>query len=338
MIAVLTLFATAFVGGLAMLAQWARKSRGAEITLIVALLALSLIFAGLGAVSGVGLLLTASGEGGGAAVSGPDRLAFVGVGIVAILAGVVGVGLCAPPLRKVVGRRPKNDFWADPPVFLALWLLVVVLANNAVSFLIFTSEPDVSTLFPGGRISPGEIVTSQLPFVIVALLGVGFGIRRNLRETLQRLGYGPISLPQLGIVALFVVAALGVSFAADALFAAVQPDLYRTVGDLSESLFDPRGLAPVAAVLFSLLIGLGAALGEETLFRGAVQPVLGITVTSVLFASMHIQYGPSVVLGYVFLLSVGLGLLRRHINTTASFIAHAGYNATGILLTYFFGF
>jgi uncharacterized protein len=53
---------------------------------------------------------------------------------------------------------------------------------------------------------------------------------------------------------------------------------------------------------------------------------------------MHIQYGPSVVLGYIFLLSIGLGLLRRHVNTTASFIAHAGYNAIGVLLTYFVGF
>lgn len=338
MIAVLTLLATVFVGGLAVLAQWARRSRGAEITLLVTLLALSLIVAGLGAVSGIGLLLAASGEGGGAAISGADRLAFIGAGVAAILAGLVGVGLCVPPLRKITGRQLKNEFWGDPPVFLALWLLVVVLANNAVSFLIFTSEPDVSTLFPGGRISPGEIVTSQLPFVVVALLGVGLGVRRNLRETLRRLGYGPISARQLGIVVLFVAAALGVSLAADALFAALQPDLYRTVGDLSQSLFDPRGLSPLPAVLFSLLIGLGAALGEETLFRGAVQPVLGITVTSVLFASMHIQYGPSVLLGYIFLLSVGLGLLRRHVNTTASFIAHAGYNATGVLLTYFFGF
>jgi hypothetical protein len=52
---------------------------------------------------------------------------------------------------------------------------------------------------------------------------------------------------------------------------------------------------------------------------------------------MHVQYGPSLLLGYIFLLSVGLGLLRRHINTTASFLAHACYNTLGILATYFFG-
>ncbi|MGH3145858.1 MAG: lysostaphin resistance A-like protein, partial [Rubrobacter sp.] len=83
------------------------------------------------------------------------------------------------------------------------------------------------------------------------------------------------------------------------------------------------------------LIGVGAGLGEETLFRGAVQPKFGIVATSVLFASMHVQYGPSLLLVYVFVLSVGLGLLRRWINTTASFLAHAAYNFLGVLLTFY---
>jgi uncharacterized protein len=330
---ILTLLATLFIGGLGLLAQVARKSRGAEITLIVALLALSLLVAVLGAFTGLGLLLRAAGT----SVPGSERLAFVAAGGTALIAGVLGVGLCVPPLRRLVGGRLKNAFWADPPIFLALWLFVVVLANNAVSFLIFTQEPDVSRLFPGGRLSPGTILTSQLPFVAVALLGVGLGVRRSPREALVRLGYGPISIRQLGMVVLFIGAALALSVAADALFAELQPELYRKVGELSDSLFNPVGLSPFSAVLFGLLIGVGAGLGEETLFRGAVQPVLGILPTSILFASMHVQYGPSLLLGYVFLLSIGLGLLRRRINTTASFLAHAGYNSLAIILAYFFG-
>jgi membrane protease YdiL (CAAX protease family) len=90
------------------------------------------------------------------------------------------------------------------------------------------------------------------------------------------------------------------------------------------------------AVLFALLIGVGAGLGEETLFRGAVQPILGIIPTSILFASMHVQYGPSLLLGYIFVLSLGLGYLRRRYNTTASFLAHAGYNFVGVMAAYFF--
>ena len=333
-VAILTLIATLFVGGLALLAQWARESRGAEITLLTGLLVLSLLIGGVGAFTGLGLVLTAAGD----TVPPGDRLAFVAAGVAAILVGIAGVALCVPPLRRIMGGRLKHGFWADPPVFFALWLLVVVLANNAVSFLIFTQEPDVSQLFPSGRISPTAVLVSQLPFVAVALAGVGVGVRRGFRETLDRLGYDPISAKQIGVVVLFVAGAFGLSVAADALFAAVQPDLYRTVGELSDSLFNPKGLAPVAAVSFALMIGVGAALGEETLFRGAVQPVLGIPLTSILFASMHIQYGPSLLLGYIFMLSIGLGLLRRHINTTASFTAHAGYNTLGLLLAYFFGF
>ncbi|HEX2108501.1 MAG TPA: CPBP family intramembrane glutamic endopeptidase [Rubrobacteraceae bacterium] len=331
--AILTFLATLFIGGLGLLAQVARKNRGAEVTLIVVLLALSLLVAVLGAFIGLGLLLTATSGG----APGSERLAFVAAGGAALLAGVLGAGLCVPPLRRLMGGRLKNAFWADPPIFLALWLFVVVLANNAVSFLIFTQEPDVSRLFPGGRLSPGTILTSQLPFVAVALFGVGLGVRRSPRETLARLGYGPISSKQLGVVVLFIGAALAVSVAADALFAELQPDLYRKVGELSDSLFNPVGLSPFSAVLFGLLIGVGAGLGEETLFRGAVQPVLGILPTSILFASMHVQYGPSLLLGYVFLLSIGLGLLRGRINTTASFLAHAGYNSLAIILAYFFG-
>ena len=330
--AVLTFFITAFVGGLALLAQVARKSRGAEVTLIVTLLALSLLVAAIGAVTGLGLLLRAASGG----APGVERLTFVAAGGAAVLVGIAGVALCVPPLLRVMGRRLENAFWADPPIYLALWLFVVVLANNVVGLLLFLGNQDVSRLFPG-RLSPGAILTNQLPFLVIALLGVGVGVRRNLRETLDRLGYGPVSLRQLGIVALFVGGAFTLSVAADALFASLQPDLYRQVGEIYDILFNPRGLSPVSVVLFALLVGVGAGLGEETLFRGAVQPILGITLTSVLFASMHIQYGPSLLLVYVFLLSVGLGLLRKHINTTASFLAHAGYNSLGIILSYFFG-
>jgi uncharacterized protein len=330
--AILTLLVVAFVGGLGLLAQMARKSRGAEVTLIVVILALSVLVAALGTLTGLGLLLMAANDG----PQGFDRLAFAAAGAAALLVGVTGVGLCVPPLRRATGRRVGSGFWTDPPKFLAIWLFVMVLANNAVSLLLFNQLPNLESLFPTGRLSPGAVLTSQLPFVAVAVLGVGIGVRRNVRETLDRLGYGAISLRQLGIAVVFVGVALALSVGADALFSRLQPDLYREVGEISENLFNPAGLSLAGAVLFSLLIGVGAGLGEETLFRGAVQPKLGILATSVLFASMHVQYGPSLLLGYVFLLSIGLGLLRRHINTTASFLAHAGYNSFSILLAHFF--
>jgi CAAX protease family protein len=330
--AILTLLVIAFVGGLGLLAQVARKSRGAEVTLIVVVLALSVMVAALGTLTGLGLLLMAANGGPGSV----DRLTFAAAGGAALLVGVVGVGLCVPPLRRVTGRRLRGDFWTDPPTFLALWLFVMVLANNAVSFLLFNQLPNVESFFSAGRLSPGTVLTSQLPFVVVALLGVGLGVRRNARETLGRLGYGALSARHMGVVVPFVGVALALSVVADALFSRLQPDLYRKVGEISDNLFDPAGLSPASALLFALLVGVGAGLGEETLFRGAIQPKLGIVATSVLFTSMHVQYGPSLLLGYVFLLSMGLGLLRDRINTTASFLAHVVYNTLAILLAYFF--
>ena len=321
-----------FVGILALLAQWSRKSRGAEITLLIVLVFASLLL--LATAGFLGLLWT-SGQ-----VSSEvyvQRLLVVAAVTVAI-AGLLGLALCIPTLLKIVRGRPNGRFWTDPPIFLALWLFVAVLANNVVSIIGFEQLNQVGafSLGAGGRIPPVAILASQLPFVVIAVLGVGAGIRRGTRATLARLGYGPISLMHLGVVVLLIVVAFALSVAADSLFSQLQPDLYRQVGEVSNTLFNPKGLSPLSAVLFALLIGVGAGLGEETLFRGAIQPVFGIPATSVLFASMHVQYGPSLLLGYIFVLALGLGLLRRYINTTASFLAHAGYNTLGILAVYLF--
>lgn len=330
-VVILYVAATIVIGTLALLAQRARKSRGADVTLFVILLAFSFLAAAVGVLTAVGLLLRAAGGG------GPDQVTLAASGVAALVVGIAALAICIPTLRRILGWRVRNGWWADPPVFLALWLFTIILANNVVSILIFTQAPNVAELFPTGRLSPGAILLSEIPFLIIAVLGVGIGVRRDPRQTLSRLGYGPISVRQLGVVAVFVLGALVLSFLADALFAYLQPDLYRTVGNLSSSLFNTQGLSPVSAVLFALLLGLAAGLGEETLFRGALQPALGILPASLLFASMHIQYGPSVLLGYIFLLAIGLGLLRRYINTTASFLAHATFNALGVMLAYFFG-
>jgi len=323
---------TLFVGVLAVLAQWSRKSRRAEISLWIVLLFASLLVLGAGT-----LLVAARLSGEVPAELYPPGLLAITAGAV-LAAGLVGVALCVPTLLKIVGRRPPT-FVTDPPVLLALWLFaMVLLTNNLIGIFGFDQLEEIGAFSLGtdGRLPVGLLLASQLPFVVVAILGVGAGVRRGLRPTLARLGYGPLGPKDVGVVAVFVVGAFTVSVGADALFREVQPELYREVGEISGTLFDPRGMGVGKAVLFALLIGVGAGLGEETLFRGAVQPVLGILPTSVLFASMHVQYGPSLLLGYIFVLSLGLGFLRRRFNTTASVLAHAGYNFVSVMAAYFF--
>ena len=327
-----SLAVTVFVGVLAMLAQWSRKSRRAEISLWIVLLFVSLLVLGAGALLGLARL-----TGGVPAEVYPPGLLAVTAGAV-LAAGIVGVALCIPALLKIVGRLPAT-FVTDPPILLALWLFaMVLLTNNLIGILGFDQLEEIGafSLGTGGRVPVGLLLASQLPFVVVAVLGVGAGVRRGLRQTLARLGYGRLGLTEMGVVTVFVVGAFAASLGADFLFRELQPGLYREVGEISGTLFDPRGMGAATAVLFALMIGLGAGLGEETLFRGAVQPILGIVPTSVLFASMHVQYGPSLLLGYIFVLSLGLGYLRRRFNTSASFLAHAGYNFVSVMAAYFF--
>jgi uncharacterized protein len=350
-----TLLGVLFVGGMSLLAQWSRKNPAAEISLLVILFSIPCL-----AITLV-LLLAVLGV-----IPAPNSpVLSVVSAIIIVLASLAGISLCVPPLRKILRRsqisvryaegaayeqpdlrnsqtfeyRLSGGWWSDPPIFFALWVFVAVLAVHVISLFAFALDPESvsSGLSSIGRLSPFVVLVNQLPLVIVAFCGVGFGVRRNFRETLSRLGYGPITLPQLGIVALFVAGALLLSFAADWLFATLQPDLFERVGEVSEGLFSPKGLSPTAAVLFALLIGLSAGIGEETLFRGAVQPRLGIVLASTLWAAVHVQYGPSVLLIYIFVLSLALGFLRGRINTTATLITHATYNFLTVLLAYFLG-
>lgn len=319
------------VGALALLSHSAKKNKQAEISLLVLLVFSSLLVIAVGA-----LLLVA-----GFAGPVPDGLVstpvLLATGSAVTLAGLAGIALCAPPLLSITGRAGRG-FWSEPTIFFALWMFVMVLVLSLVGFVAFLgTDADTLAAGIGGGISPVDVVAGELPFIIVAVLGVGLWVRRTPGQVVSRLGYGPLNAAQLGVCALFVVGALALSVAADRLFAALQPELYERVGDLSSQLFSTQGMGLGAVLLFGAALGLGAALGEESLFRGAVQPVLGLVPTSLLFAALHIQYGPSVSLGYVLLLSVGLGLLRRRINTSAAVVAHAGYNFASVVLAYLSG-
>ena len=93
-------------------------------------------------------------------------------------------------------------------------------------------------------------------------------------------------------------------------------------------------IGPLATSIPGILtLGLAAALGEETVFRGALQPRFGLIFTTVLFALLHSTYGISLATLIVFGVGLVLGLLRMRYNTTTSMVAHAVYNMTLGLIT-----
>ena len=89
--------------------------------------------------------------------------------------------------------------------------------------------------------------------------------------------------------------------------------------------------ANVSSISGALLLGISAGAGEEILFRGAIQPRYGIVFTSIVFASLHIQYGISLTIVGIFFVSVLLGLERQRVNTTASMVTHVIYDVLAVI-------
>ena len=70
-----------------------------------------------------------------------------------------------------------------------------------------------------------------------------------------------------------------------------------------------------------------AGVGEEILFRGTIQPILGIWLTSVIFIALHGYINPmnwriSIYGVFMIFLSAGLGYLYEHVGMISAMMAH----------------
>jgi len=84
--------------------------------------------------------------------------------------------------------------------------------------------------------------------------------------------------------------------------------------------------------LGAIALGLFSGIGEEILYRGALQPAFGIVVTSLVFALHHSQYvNPGLLV--IFVIGLLLGLVRKYFGTTSAILVHALYNTVLLLLS-----
>jgi hypothetical protein len=172
-----------------------------------------------------------------------------------------------------------------------------------------------------------DLLMSGLILVAFAVLGVGWLIRRNGEETLQRLKLGPMPrkywIWSVGLVLLFLLIDVVVS----ALWSWLDPASYDFISEATQGLF-----GGIDSIWLGLALALSTGVGEELLFRGAVQPRFGLVFTSLAFALGHLQYGVSPALIQVFSMSIILGLTRRKANTTSCVVVHMLYNLTELLV------
>lgn len=172
-----------------------------------------------------------------------------------------------------------------------------------------------------------DVILSEVPLLLFALFGVGLFIRRDGEGVADRLGLDRPTWKQ--VLAALVIAGLllGFDYGISLIWQNVDPLGYDVLERLTESLFG--GLATVGG---ALALGLAAGISEELLFRGAVQPRLGLLLAAVLFSIGHLQYGLTIATAEIFVIGLVLGLVRNRSSTTICIVIHATYNTVGTLL------
>lgn len=228
---------------------------------------------------------------------------------------LIAAVLMSKPARERVARIMPID--PDNPVHsLALVLTVLLLGVLLTSTAFMTAS-----LADQPPLTVGDLIAQELPLLVIAAAGVGLFIRRNVSEAATRLG---LVRPAWWHVILALAAAgffYAFAEAMHALSQTVTPEVARQVDTTTQHLFGGLG-GPVGIAVIALAPGIC----EEILFRGALQPRIGLIATALLFATFHAQYGLSLDALTVLMIALGLGLIRKFTNTTTSMISHVTYN------------
>jgi membrane protease YdiL (CAAX protease family)/N-acetylneuraminic acid mutarotase len=153
--------------------------------------------------------------------------------------------------------------------------------------------------------------------------GVRFMWRRAPDELRARLGLAIPTPLTLLVAVVTAVVLVGVAIGGQRLTAQLSPTIaenVRRINDQALANIGGLGAAAVAAILLGI--------GEELLFRGAIQPRYGVFLAALAFAALHTQYGFPLAPLTVFAVGLVLGVERRYTNTTASILSHVLFVAT----------
>ncbi len=322
---------------LALLAYLGQRSTAAK---ALTLIWLFFLFMGIA----FGVLGTAAGAYAGAPLTDPEAAANADFGRVlrpvgqgVLLALIPALLVFLPVVRRGLARLLPMD----PHSFVHTVALSVILAVTCTSFvplLIFGTPPLLTEAFmklaeESGALEEQSNLLSTVYTLVwaipVAILAVGYGVRRSFQETLQRLGFVRPTARQMGIGAAAAVAlVVGVNI------------LDLGIGWLWESMgwarTDAEAFSELIAFAFNplgaVVLAISAGVGEELGVRGVLQPRLGILLSNLFFTSLHaFQYNWDALL-VVFLIGLIFGVLRKYTNTTTSALAHALYDFILVML------
>jgi membrane protease YdiL (CAAX protease family) len=246
-----------------------------------------------------------------------------------LVAGAISVACFLPAVRRKVSAIMDTD----PQSFVHATALATVVAITLMCFipLLAVGDPPLLPLVRvdgGAGLPPPDEQLRTTVYTLLwglpaAFLAVGYPLRRTLREARLRLG---LVLPSLRQV-LFSVLMIGALLVVMPLFGHGIEFLWKALGwpltdeEEIKMLFGFTA-GPFAALIASIVAGLG----EEVVFRGVLQPRLGILLPALMFTSVHaFQYNFDALI-QVLLLGVLFGVVRNRTNTTTAALIHFGYD------------
>jgi hypothetical protein len=226
----------------------------------------------------------------------------------------------ANPLARLLFRVP------EPSHTLRQGMRIVLIACLVAVPAWYALRPMIMQLLrdPTPLLEKISLESELVGYILLALAGVGFMIRRDVPRTLERLGLRSIPPEHLAVAVIGLVALFAFNTGADWLQQIWLPDLWRSDHEVNQSLASGLGMGRV------LLLGASAGIGEEITLRGALQPKLGLVMTSLLFASLHIQYSWYGI-AVIFLLGMLLGTIRSRASTSAAMLVHGTYDVLAVL-------
>ncbi len=263
---------------------------------------------------------------GQAAGFSPDMIAAYGILMRAL--GATGLLAFLPLFRPV--RKPLSvilrDFNPDSAVHTTALVYAIYLVGLGLGQQPILSDPDVL----GGldlEITGSLLWAQSLGMIILTLPGVGAFIRRDWRATIERLGLTMPTRADLGVALGATIGLILFQIGVTLAWTALAPDSLAQIEDASDLLLG--GFTGLGA---ALTIGLSAALGEELIFRGALQPRFGLLLTALLFTIVHSQYGFSPATILILAIALVLGFLRDRTSLTVTILIHFLYNFSSVLL------
>ncbi len=236
----------------------------------------------------------------------------------------LGLALSLPllkPFRKLVSLVTPMD--PDSTIdMMGLGLILALMSYFGWAITLDTDPDDLTS-----AVTVASQVINVAFFILVAYVSVGTNIYRSGSEATSRLGIRWPTLPDIVVGVAAVIPAFMLSIVGSLLTLYFQPDLFEDLGETMQEMSSGTSVTLVSVLIFA-----SAGLGEEILFRGAIQPRFGIVLTSAFWALVHTQYQFSFVVLGLFLVGLLFGLMRKYVSTTSAIIAHALYNAAVVLL------